>query len=290
MSSEPPEDRATTPHNELLALTQQLTPSKTPRSRRQICQEIQSLANDATESHGAIKRKLVDVTNQLSNPRPPRKRRMRHNRSAQAADDVENPATLEDRVRATGRHFVIEYGLFLFTDVHALLDTDVDPSFNEATEFDSEDSRNQGQLRDVIALLPGDAKAIQSQDWIADSFGDGMSDGNGIDVKDFESSASRFNAFAKKIGYQEATGDAAAFYSPLKAEILFEEYDGTMNTTKIFRGPLLLKSRVTEVIQIYASIIRGLHGAKGLFEGRSKLPPAKVIQRLYNIECTTATS
>jgi hypothetical protein len=66
-------------------------------------------------------------------------------------------------------------------------------------------------------------------------------DGNGIDVKDFESSASRFNAFAKKIGYQEATGDAAAFYSPLKAEILFEEYDGTMNTTKIFRGPLLLK-------------------------------------------------
>jgi hypothetical protein len=41
------------------------------------------------------------------------------------------------------------------------------------------------------------------------------------------------------------------------------------------------------VIQIYASIIRGPHGAKGLFEGSSKLPPAKVIQRLYNIECTT---
>ncbi|KAJ7788785.1 hypothetical protein B0H14DRAFT_2627898 [Mycena olivaceomarginata] len=304
MSSEPPADRATTPHNELLALTQQLTPSKTPRSRRQICQEIQSLANDATESHGAIKRKLADVTNQLGNPRPPRKRRMRHNRSAHATDDVENPATLEDRVRASGRHFVIEYGLFLFTNVHALLDTDVDPSFNEDTEFDSEDSTIQGQLRDVIALLPEDAKAIQGQDWIADSLGDGMSgqrstintrlrresivhivdgikfrDGNRIDVKNFESSASRFNAFAKRIGYQEATEDAAAFYSPLKAEVLFEEYDGTMNIEKIFRGPLLLK--------IYASIIRGPQGAKGLFEGNSKLPPAKVIQRLYHIERTT---
>ncbi|KAJ7079886.1 hypothetical protein C8R44DRAFT_908976 [Mycena epipterygia] len=298
MSSEPSQSRATTPHNELLALTQQLTPSKTPRSRRQ------SLANEATESHGAVKRKLADVTNQLGNAQPLRKRRLRHHRSAQAADDVENPATLEDRVRAAGRHFVIEYGLFLFTGIHALLDTDKDPSFNEDTEFDSEDSRIQGQLRDVIALLPEDARAIRKQDWIGDSFGDGMSgqrstintrlrheslvhivegikfqDGNRIDVKDFESSSSRFNAFAKRIGYQEATEDADAFYSPLKAEILFEEYDGTMNTTKIFRGPVFLK--------IYVSVIRGPQGAKGLFEGNSKLPSANVIQGVYRIERTT---
>lgn len=40
-------------------------------------------------------------------------------------------------------------------------------------------------------------------------------------------------------------------------------------------------------IQIYVSIIRGPQGAKGLFEGHSKLPSAKVIQRLYHIEHTT---
>jgi hypothetical protein len=66
-------------------------------------------------------------------------------------------------------------------------------------------------------------------------------DRNTIDIKDFESSSSRFNAFAKRIGYQEATDDTNAFYSPLKAEILFEGYDGTMNIVKIFRGPVLLK-------------------------------------------------
>ncbi|KAJ7267759.1 hypothetical protein C8J57DRAFT_1469237 [Mycena rebaudengoi] len=304
MSSEPSQSRATTPHNELLALTQQLTPSKTPRSRRQICQDIQSLANEATESHSVVKRKLADVTNQLGDARPRRKRRLRHHRAAQAADDVENPATLEDRVRAAGRHFVIEYGLFLFTGIHALLDTDEDPNFSEDTEFDSEDSCIQGQLRDVMALLPEDARVIRKQDWIGDSFGDGMSgqrstintrlrheslvhivdgitfqDGNRIDFKDFESSSSRFNAFAKRIGYQAATEDADAFYSPLKAEILFEEYDGTMNITKIFRGPVLLK--------ICVSIIRGPQGAKGLFEGNSKLPSANVIQRVYHIERTT---
>lgn len=296
--------RSTTPHNELLTLTQQLTPSKTPRTRRHICQDIQSRANDAAESHGAVKRKLADITSQLGNARPPRKRRLRHHRAAQAASDVENPATLEDRVRAAGRHFAIEYGLFLFTGIHALLDTDEDPSFNEDSEFASEDSRIQGQLRDVIALLPEDAKGIRKQDWIGDSFADGMSgqrstintrlrheslvhiiegitfqDGGGIDVKDFESSSSRFNAFAKRIGFQEATEDADAFYSPLKAEILFEEYDGTMDITKIFRGPVLLK--------IYVSIIRGPQGAKGLFQGHSKLPSANVIQRVHHIERTT---
>ncbi|KAJ7161963.1 hypothetical protein C8R43DRAFT_947454 [Mycena crocata] len=149
-----------------------------------------------------------------------------------------------------------------------LLDIDEDPGFSEVTEFDSEDSRIQGQLRDIIALLPEDARDIRKQSWIGDSFNDGMSgqrstintrlrheslmhivegikfqDGEGIDIKDFESSSSRFAAFAERIGYQKATEDADAFYSPLKAEILFDEYDGTMDTTKVFRGPALPKTR-----------------------------------------------
>lgn len=53
-----------------------------------------------------------------------------------------------------------------------------------------------------------------------------FSDGEHVRVEDFESSASRFNAFSKRIGYQPATADAAAFYSILKAEVLFADYDG----------------------------------------------------------------
>ncbi|KAJ7759512.1 hypothetical protein B0H16DRAFT_1415712 [Mycena metata] len=74
---------------------------------------------------------------------------------------------------------------------------------------------------------------------------------------------------------QRATADAAAFYSVLKAEVLFLDYDGTMNVDKIFRGPLLLI--------IYVCIIRGPQGARGLFEGKSKLPAANVNQRKYRI-------
>ncbi|KAJ7780033.1 hypothetical protein DFH07DRAFT_1055741 [Mycena maculata] len=296
--------RSTTPITDLLELTQQLTPHKSPGRARQICFDIQSLVNDVGESHSAVKRKLADVTNQLGTTRQPRKRRMRGNRATEAPEDVENPETLEDRVRKAGRHFIIEYGLFLFAGIHALLATEEDPNFSEDTEFDSESSRIQGQLRDITALLPADARAIREQEWIVSAFNDGMnnkrstvhsrlrheslvliianvtfSDGEGLKVEDFESSSSRFNALSKRIGYQPATEDSAAFYSILKAEVLFADYDGTMDVNKIFRGRLLLN--------IYACIIRGPQGAKGLFDGNSKLPAAKVSQRIHDIKYTT---
>ncbi|KAJ7849249.1 hypothetical protein B0H14DRAFT_2765916 [Mycena olivaceomarginata] len=294
--SDNPRSRSTTPLTDLLELTQQLTPHKSPNRARQICLDIQSLVNDVGESHSALKRKLADVTNQLGTIRQPRKRRMRGNRAAEAPR--------RHRVRKAGRHFLIEYGLFLFIPVHTLLATEEDPTFRDDIEFDSEDSRVQGQLRDIIALLPGDARAIRDQEWIASAFGDGMnnkrstihsrlrheslalivanftfSDGESAKIDDFESSSSRFSAFSKRIGYQPATADAAAFHSILKAEVLFADYDGTMNVDKIFRGPLLLI--------IYACIIRGPQGAKGLFDGNSKLPAAKVAQRIHHIKRTT---
>ncbi|KAJ7153831.1 hypothetical protein C8R46DRAFT_1042208 [Mycena filopes] len=292
--------RSITPFTELLELTQQLTPHKTPDRTRQICLDIQSLVNDVGESHSNVKRQLADVTNQLGSTHQPRKRRLRGNRSAEAPGDVENPDTLEDRVRKAGRHFVIEYGLFLLTDAHVLLATEEDPNFKDKEEFANDASRIQGQLRDVIALLPADARPIRGQAWIASAFVDGMNnqrstihsrlrheslaliaasikfdDGEAANIDDFETSASRFNAFAKRIGYQPATADAAAFYSILKAEVLFSEYDGTMNVDKAYRGPL--------PIVLYACIIRGPHGAKGLFEGKSRLPAARVTQRVYRI-------
>ncbi|KAJ7195702.1 hypothetical protein C8J57DRAFT_1547194 [Mycena rebaudengoi] len=52
-----------------------------------------------------------------------------------------------------------------------------------------------------------------------------------------------------------------------------------MDPFKIFRGPALLS--------IYVSIIRGPKGAKGLFQGESKLPSAPVIERTRHIQRTT---
>ncbi|KAJ7092346.1 hypothetical protein B0H15DRAFT_929841 [Mycena belliarum] len=311
MSSQSPSPPAT-PHNELLELTQQLTPRKTPRRVRQICLDLQSRANDASKAHGDLKRKLVDISNQADNA-PRRKPRLRHRRAAEATDEVTNPATLEERVRSAGRHFAVEYGLFLHCDVEQLFATALDPNFEEATEFDSEESRIQGQIRDILPLLPDDARDIEirRKSWIAKCFEDGLSGQRSnintrirqesithiaantkfqdlshdfvtdVDVSfaDFDSSSSRFAAFSRYIGYQEATDNTDAFYSPLKAQVLYKDYDGTMDPYKIFRGPALLS--------IYVSIIRGKQGAKGLFRGKSKLPSASVIERTRHIERTS---
>jgi hypothetical protein len=63
-----------------------------------------------------------------------------------------------------------------------------------------------------------------------------------VNLADLNSSTSRFTAFAHHIGFQKATNDHDAFYSPLKAEILYNDYDGTMDPYKIFRGPALLSA------------------------------------------------
>ncbi|KAJ7181101.1 hypothetical protein C8R46DRAFT_829024, partial [Mycena filopes] len=247
----------------------------------QICLDIQSLVNEVDESHSATKRKLADVTNQLGSVPQARKRRARGNRAAGAPKDVENPATLEDRVRKAGRHFVIEYGLFLFTDVHTLLATKEDPTFKEETEFSSKASRIQGQLRDFLDGMNNQRSTMHSRlrhESLALivsnlTFCDG-------EKANIDCSSSRFNAFAKRIGYQPATADAAAFYSILKAEVLYDDYDGTMNIDKIYRNRLPM--------MLYACIIRGPQGANGLFDGNSKLPAAKVTQRIYDIQHSTA--
>ncbi|KAJ7709485.1 hypothetical protein B0H17DRAFT_1190688 [Mycena rosella] len=283
-----------TPHNELLELSQQLTPSKTPWRIRELCLRLQSGANNASEAHGKLKRKLADISNQLSNAPLPRKRRHRHSRAAAAADEVENPTTLEERVRSAGCHHAVEYGLFLHSD------------------FDTEKSRVQGQLRDIVALLPDDAKdiTIRKHEWVAKCFDDGLSGMRStintrirrestmyiaantmfkdlshdppteisVNLADLDSSSSRINAFAHRLGYQKAIADHDTFYSPLKAEVLYKDYNGTMDPYKIFRGPALLS--------IFASIIRGPAGAKGLFHGESKLPSARVIERTCRIQRT----
>ncbi|KAJ7731033.1 hypothetical protein B0H16DRAFT_1773273 [Mycena metata] len=271
MSSQPPSP-PTTPHNELLELTHKLTPSKTPRA-------------------------LADISNQLGNAPPPRKRRFRHSRATAAENEVENPNNLEERVRDVGRLYAIQYPLFLSTDAVALFATPLDPAFKEATEFATKKSRIQGQLRDIIDILPNDAKdfTIRKHEWVARCFEDGLSGQRSncntrirqdsatyiaanttfkdlsqnppanisVNIEDLNSSSSRFNAFAERIGYQEATSNGDAFYSPLKAaEVLFKDYDGTMNPSKIFRGPALLS---------------------GLFQGESKLPSARVIERQRHI-------
>ncbi|KAF7324391.1 hypothetical protein MVEN_02645000 [Mycena venus] len=275
-SSLPPSSPSSSPSratDELLELAQQLTPSKPPDILRRIRRNIQSRANEPPPLH--VHKKL----------------RKRLNRAAHADNSIANPHTVEERTREKGRHFVVEEALFLVDPDMFTVDEDED--FDISEEFTSDKNRIQGQLRQIMRYLPDDIKHLRKTNLISGAFIDGMSGqrsntSNRLrvaslanivdDVKPFETSASRFNAFAKLIGYQPGTDTRDPYYSKLDVPILYDNWQGQKDLNSFLRGPILLK--------IHASIIRGPNGAVGLFSGKSKRPSAKTVEKMYKIHHT----
>ncbi|KAJ7107879.1 hypothetical protein C8R44DRAFT_885273 [Mycena epipterygia] len=243
---------------ELLSLTQQLTPSKSPRTLRKLRQQLQVQANDAQQEQLTLKRRAVEAEQQVDTNRKPRKMRKRGHRDS---DSRCGPL-----VRHSARDLLVE------ADV---LNTAEDEAFNMDCEYDS--------------------NANEYKPWVQDSFLDGLHAQRAFishrlrtealhvivdDVKEFTTSASRFDNFSKLIGYKPATNTSAAFYDRFAVPILYDEWDGKVDLNHIFRGPLLLK--------VFVSIIRGPRGAEGLFEGKSKLPQARCLERIHKIKRTSA--
>ncbi|KAJ7114464.1 hypothetical protein C8R44DRAFT_855686 [Mycena epipterygia] len=278
--------------DDLLELTQQMTPSKPPEVLRRLRRDIQSQANDIRDDFSALKRRLTDLEHQSAATQPPRKTRKRGHRAALADDSIENPQTIEDRTREKGRQFVVQEAFFLVDDDVFVVDEDEE--FDEDDEFTSDKNKIQGQLRRILQFLPNDVKHLRTTELISGAFTDGMSGQRSTtsnrlrgaslakivdDVKPFATSSGRFNAFAKLIGYQPGTETREPYYSKLDVPILYDGWQGEKDLTKLFRGQCLLK--------IYASLIRGPNGAEGLFSGKVKRPAAKTVEKMYKIQFTT---
>ncbi|KAJ7347477.1 hypothetical protein DFH08DRAFT_868078 [Mycena albidolilacea] len=282
------------PLGDILNLSQQITPSKSPRRLRKLREDLQALANDVGDVVSSKDTEIADLTNQAV-PSGSRKRRKRFHRAEDADDSVPNPTTLEDRVRRAGRHFIIDEAIF-FIDEQAIWTVEAKDDFDYATEFASKDSRIQAQIQDLLRLLPNDARSLRKEDWIAGAFMDRMggqrsTESNRLrhaslphlaradEFDHFASASSRFEAFKERIGYVAATNTSSAYYSAFKAPLLYDEFDGTVNVNHIFRNPVLLK--------IQACILRGPDGAKGLFSNHPHRPQAKCVEKIHHIRRTS---
>ncbi|KAJ7236519.1 hypothetical protein C8J57DRAFT_1376606 [Mycena rebaudengoi] len=194
-------------------------------------------------------------------------RRLRRNIQL-CANEIKDD-TIEERTSEKGRQFLIEEALFLVdTDVFTV---DEDEDFDVREEFASDKNKIQGQLRQVLQYLTDDVKYLCTKGLISGAIVD--------DIKPFETSSGRFNAFAKFIGHQPGTETSEPFYSKLDVPVLYDGWHGKKDLNRLFRNPILLK--------IHACIIRGPNGADGLFDGKSKRPTAKTVERMYKICCTT---
>ncbi|KAF7344094.1 hypothetical protein MVEN_01699100 [Mycena venus] len=289
-SSSPPTSPRTI--DDLLTLSQQLTPTKSPRTIRKLRQQIQAHANEARQENIDLKRRAADACEQADAVRKPSKKRKRGDRACDADASEVNPATTEARTRHAGRLFALTKALFLIDD--EVFDQKLDEEFDFSCEFESLDNELQGQLYDIVSVLPVDVKSKIHQEWVQRAFTDGQDlicatfhtrirtqalHAIVDNPKSFATSASRLSAFSKFIGYKPATKETVAHYDRFAAPILYDKWEGRVILEHLFRGPILLK--------VFVSLIRGPNGAIGLFEGKSKRPQARCLERIYKLTCIT---
>ncbi|KAJ7920329.1 hypothetical protein B0H13DRAFT_1867667 [Mycena leptocephala] len=208
-------------------------PRKSPRTVNKIRQQLQVHANDAQQQAVNLKRRAVDAEQQVDATRKPRKKRRLGDRARGADDSEVNPEATEARVR------------------------EQDPDFDLDHEYDSSVTERQGQLHDILEVLPDDVKPKISQTWVQDSFLDGLSGQRTSiryrlrteaihhlvdDVKACATSASRFEKFSALIGHKPATGKSQAFYDRWAVPVLYDKWDGHVDLNGLFRGELPVKS------------------------------------------------
>ncbi|KAK7006808.1 hypothetical protein R3P38DRAFT_2555056, partial [Favolaschia claudopus] len=252
-------------------------------------EDLQVLLNEAEDVVSAKDSEIADLSNQVV-PTKNRRRRKRFHRADDADDSVDNPSSLEERVRKAGRRFAVNEAAFFIDEVD-IWTNEAEDEFDYATEFNSKTTHVQAQIQDLLRLLPNDARSRRTQEWVGDAFVDGMGGQRSAavhrirhaslahlsaadELKHFATASDRFEHFKDRVGSVAATETKEAFYSAFKAPILYDQFDGELDVDHLFRNPLLLK--------IYACILRGPDGADGLLEGRPHQPQAQCVQRIHH--------
>ncbi|KAJ6563546.1 hypothetical protein B0H10DRAFT_2200622 [Mycena sp. CBHHK59/15] len=208
--------------DDLLELTQQMTPSKPPEVLHRIRRDIQSHANNIRDEFSTLKRRLTDLEHQSATTQPARKTRKRGRRAILAMTP--------SRTRRPSR------------SGHTRRDED----FDENDEFTSDKKKIQGQLRRILQFLPNDVKHLRTTELISGAFTDGMSGQRSTTSNRLRSPSlakivddvKPFNIlwplrwFAKLIGYQPGTDTCEPYYSKLDVPILPLQWQGQAPAAK----------------------------------------------------------
>ncbi|KAJ7262853.1 hypothetical protein C8J57DRAFT_1719109 [Mycena rebaudengoi] len=182
-------------------------PSKSGNELAQLRSHLAASVDDHSHVVTHLKRRLDDLENQSNNPRK-RGRRARNHRTND--DDIPS----ERCVRQTGRKFVLICGLWLRLDdddaesfLKAALDDDYDPELR----FNSDDDIRQGQLRELLDILPNDLETFRSREWFANAMS-GASDDDEDRDGDGDDNQGGYEAATTNAKTQTSSRDD--FYTP----------------------------------------------------------------------------
>ncbi|KIJ54947.1 hypothetical protein M422DRAFT_24811 [Sphaerobolus stellatus SS14] len=238
--------------------------------------EKNALATEVQE----LKKQLADTENRESVTQ--RSRRHRHKAPQIPDEDKRN------LVKDIAHKFTYMSLLWLHQPSETfqlILDEEYDP----VDRFQSEDGWLQGQLRDLLEVLPGHWHKEMKDELFINTFVSAMQQqrcnastrvrpdaGAAIFKCTHEEFSNRADTFKELIGWSSESGS----YKVL-APILFKNYEGKMDKWKIFRNPILM--RTYAALLIGPSSIKKAKGDKNYVRNGSH----HSVESLWGVRCVT---
>ncbi|KAL1698054.1 hypothetical protein EV121DRAFT_274694, partial [Schizophyllum commune] len=268
------------------------------RGRKMEC-HVNELEAEVTQ----LKRKLLDITENAANSTtgehgPASQRRRIHHQidgeeSYEEAPLDGNPA--EDRfnpVYTAGRRFGLTKCIWLKGGM-SVFGLALDPNYDAAKRHEDSHSKMQGQLRDVLDVLPDYLRERYSEEWIGRAFL--HSDKGllqqcqnikrrlrtecctvlGVDTKKFPDPEYRLQ-FRNKIGFNDDLKNYHATDIPILHD---ETYSGSFDLSSWMRG--------TVPKQLYVALIRGSQAATHWTPGRVRTVCGETNERKFGVFHTT---
>ncbi|EGO31126.1 hypothetical protein SERLADRAFT_405025 [Serpula lacrymans var. lacrymans S7.9] len=235
----------------------------------------QIAANAAKEEAKTMRRKYDDAMNEVHQDESVERGSKKEKKTKSSRDDDTHH---EQVIKGLGHQFEITHALWLHEPTKTF-QTTIDDEYDKLDRFGSTAAKVQGQLRDILDIVPATYHGDLPNHWLGRSFRDGMQEqrsntatrlrSRGATIfncteEDLRISRKRCAKFSEDIGRVE-NANGTSMYHPWNVSVLHRDYKGRFDIQTVFLNPILQKPTK----QTMSCIIRGPASVIAMNEGES---------------------
>ncbi|EGO25328.1 hypothetical protein SERLADRAFT_407760 [Serpula lacrymans var. lacrymans S7.9] len=235
----------------------------------------QIAANAAKEEAKTMRRKYDDAMNEVHQDESVERGSKKEKKTKSSRDDDTHH---EQVIKGLGHQFEITHALWLHEPTKTF-QTTIDDEYDKLDRFGSTAAKVQGQLRDILDIVPATYHGDLPNHWLGRSFRDGMQEqrsntatrlrSRGATIfncteEDLRISRKRCAKFSEDIGRVE-NANGTSTYHPWNVSVLHRNYKGRFDIQTVFLNPILQKPTK----QTMSCIIRGPASVIAMNEGES---------------------
>ncbi|EGO19257.1 hypothetical protein SERLADRAFT_443304 [Serpula lacrymans var. lacrymans S7.9] len=222
----------------------QISLRMSPASLYKAARNAQIAANAAKEEAKTMRRKYDDAMNEVHQDESVERGSKKEKKTKSSRDDDTHH---EQVIKGLGHQFEITHALWLHEPTKTF-QTTIDDEYDKLDRFGSTAAKVQGQLRDILDIVPATYHGDLPNHWLGRS----NSGQTQLLVFDLE--------FSEDIGRVE-NANGTSTYHPWNVSVLHRDYKGRFDIQTVFLNPILQKTM--------SCIIRGPASVIAMNEGES---------------------